>query len=326
MSAARVRELYEWHAKVEARGRSDLFAAYCEAAAQDAWTLDFVAAMPRLKWQPNVLIAAVRYLYGTPPTGAEFVELVHAHRDEIAATMAVRSTQTNEANRCATLLPVLARLPQPLALLEVGASAGLCLLPDRYAYDYGRARIEPTVAAAATPPVLSCAADPGTPLPERNVEVAWRAGLDLHPIDLADDAEVRWLEALVWPGQDDRLARLRAACAVAREDPPPLVAGDLLTDLPELAAQAPSDATLVVFHTVVIAYLRRDDRARFAETVRGLDAVWIANERPTVIPGIGEEVVASRPDDTSFLLCVDGEPTAWTDPHGAAISWRAAAS
>ncbi len=56
--------------------------------------------------------------------------------------MAERSTQTNEPARCATVLPVLAQLPQPLALLEVGAAAGLCLLPEYYAYDYGGVRID----------------------------------------------------------------------------------------------------------------------------------------------------------------------------------------
>jgi hypothetical protein len=49
--------------------------------------------------------------------------------------MLAQSTQTNEPGRCAALLPMLARLPEPLALLEVGASAGLCLLPDFYTYD-----------------------------------------------------------------------------------------------------------------------------------------------------------------------------------------------
>jgi len=129
--------LYRWYAEVEAPGRSELFAQIAAAVAADAPTLDFLAAMPKPKWQPNLLIGAVRYLFGTPPDAAGFLELVRAHPDEIAAVMAVRRTQTNEPARCATLLPALARLRGPLALLEVGASAGLCLLPDRYAYAYG---------------------------------------------------------------------------------------------------------------------------------------------------------------------------------------------
>ncbi len=73
--------------------------------------------------------------------------------------MTTRSTQTSEPGRCATLLLLLARLPQPLALLEVGASAGLCLLPDRYGYDYQVAgrhqRLIPSDASAETSISLS---------------------------------------------------------------------------------------------------------------------------------------------------------------------------
>jgi hypothetical protein len=79
------------------------------------------------------------------------------------------------------------RLPQPLALLEVGAAAGLCLLPDRYAYDYGEGRIAPSEPITREPPLFRCRAGRGVPIPQRNVEVAWRAGLDLQPIDLNDE-------------------------------------------------------------------------------------------------------------------------------------------
>lgn len=319
----RISALYRWYAEAEAPGRSELFRQVANAVATDAPTLEFLAAMPPPKWQPNLLLATVRYLFGTPPDAAGFLELVRDHADEIAAVMAVRSTQTNEPGRCATLLPALARLPQPLALLEVGASAGLCLLPDRYAYAYGDHRVAPTAPAGGDPPLLRCTADPGTPLPSGNVEVTWRAGLDLHPVDLCDRAEVRWLEALVWPGQEDRLVRLRGACQVARAELPRVVCGDLRRDLPSLAAQAPAGATLVVFHTAVLAYVADPpERAAFAATVAELDAVWIANERARYIPGIGDDVAAAAPTAAAFLLCVDGEPTAWTDPHGSSITWR----
>jgi hypothetical protein len=306
----------------EAAGRSESYVEIAEAVAASPWTLDFLAAMPQAKWQPNVLLAVVRYLFGTPGSGREFVALVAAHADEIAATMAVRSTQTNEPARCATLLPVLARLPQPLALLEVGASAGLCLLPDYYAYSYGGAReVEPGATCGIEPPRFSCRAGAGTPLPERNVEVAWRAGLDLSPVDLSDDAEVRWLEALVWPGEEYRLPRLRAACEAARAVSPRVVRGDLRSDLAALAAQAPEHATLVVFHTAVLAYVRdAADREAFARSVAEVGAVWIANEGPSNIPGVAAPPTA-HPDPAAFLLCVDAEPVAWTDGHGTWIDW-----
>ncbi len=292
------------------------------AVAADRSTIDFLASMPEAKWQPNVLLAVVRYLFGTPGSGPEFVALVRERADEVAETMAVRSTQTNEPARCATLLPVLARLPQPLALLEVGASAGLCLLPDYYAYCYeGGHDVEPSVSCGVAVPRFACRAGAGTPLPHRGVEVAWRAGLDLNPVDLRDDAEVRWLEALVWPGEEYRLPRLRAACEVARVVSPRVVRGDLRVDLPALAAQAPAHATLVVFHTAVLAYVRDPgDREAFARSVASAGAVWVANEGAQLIPGV-PDLPEPHPDPAAFLLCVDGGPVAWTDGHGTWIDW-----
>ncbi len=305
----------------EAVGRSPLWVEVTEAVADSPWTLDFLAAMPEEKWQPNVLLATVRYLYGTPGDGQAFLALVKDRADEIAATMAVRTTQTNEPARCATLLPVLGRLPQPLALLEVGASAGLCLLPDYYAYDYDGHAVEPSARCGAEPPLLHCRADSGTPLPERNVEIAWRAGLDLNPVDLRDEAEVRWLEALVWPGEEYRLPRLHAACDVARLVSPPVVKGDLRTDLAALAAQASGFATLVVFHTAVLVYVRDPrDREAFARSVARAGAVWVANEGLQNIPGAADPG-AVHPDPAACLLCVDGAPVAWTDGHGTWIDW-----
>ena len=314
---------YDDFARFEARGRSRLYARIAQAIAVDRFVLSFLAGLPEAKRQPNLLLGAFRYLYGTPEDADDFLGLMRSNAEEIAAVMVARSTQTNEPARCATLLPVLAALPQPLALLEVGAAAGLCLLPDHYAYDYGRAQIFPTRSGVAGTPVFSCRAGPGTPLPQRNVEVAWRAGLDLHPVDLTDDAEVRWLEALIWPGEEYRLPLLRAACEIARADPPRVIAGDLRADLPALAAQAPADATLVVFHTAVLAYVREStDRAAFAQSVAQLDAVWIANEGPQNIPGVPPNIAQERAAGDDFLLCVDGRPTAWTDGHGTWIEWR----
>ena len=74
-------------------------------------------------------------------------------------------------------------------------------------------------------------------------------------MDLSIPGKVEWLEALIWPEQTDRLARLRAAIKIAAEQKPRLVKGDLRTDLAALAREAPKDATLVIFHTAVLAYV-----------------------------------------------------------------------
>ena len=311
---------YRRFAEVEAHGRSPLYEALALGVASDPFALDFLAALPEASRQPNLLLAALRHVCGTPRDWPAFRALLREHAEAVRATMLTRRTQTNEAGRCAVLLPVLARLKPPLALLEVGASAGLCLLPDCYGYDYGDRRLPPPASAA---PVFPCRADPRTPLPLEPPRVAWRMGLDLNPIDLADAAQRAWLETLVWPEQSDRLDRLRAAVAVARQDPPRVVAGDMLTDLEACARQAPADATLVVFHSAAVAYVADPaQREAFADTVRALGAVWISNEMPGVFPAVRARLARPGPRG-AFLLSVDGEPTAWTESHGGWIEWIA---
>lgn len=231
-----IRARYLAFAENEARGVSPLYEALARAVAESDAVLGFIAALPEAKQQPNLVFAAVRHLYGTPRDARYFAELVARHAEPIRRLVLTRSTQTNEPGRCAALLPALARLREPLALLEVGASAGLCLLPDRYGYDYGRVRIEPRHPGA---PVFPCIASDATPLPSRVPEIVWRAGIDLNPVDLGDPEAAPWLETLVWPGNEPRADRLRSAIAVAREHPPTVVRGDLLDGLSALAATAP---------------------------------------------------------------------------------------
>lgn len=318
---------YRRFARFGAAGRSPVYERITKAVADDAQILNWLAAMPEPKQQPNLLLGAVRFLYGTPEEPEEFLSLVHERWEQIAAVMMVRSTQTNEPARCATLLPVLAGLPQPLALLEVGASAGLCLLVDHYAYDYDGTVIEPSAQSAIIPPRFQCHASPRTPLPERNVEVAWRAGLDRRPLNLANDEDIRWLEALVWPGEEYRIPRLRAAIEVACAHPPRLIVGDLRRDLQRLAAGAPRDATLVVYHTAVLAYVgEAQQRAAFARSVADIGGIWVANEGIESIPGAPSEPFGEPARQDAFLVCVDGEPVAWVDSHGTWIEWRAGES
>lgn len=316
----RIATRFRRFAKLEAQDRSPLYAELARGVAADAGTLAFLERLPVAKQQPNLLFAAVRHSCGTPRDWQHFRTLLFANANAVRALMLVRRTQTNEPARCATLLPVLARLQQPLALLEVGASAGLCLLPDYYAYQYGPHHVAP-MPSSLTPPLFSCDASPATPLPDAVPRVVWRAGLDLDPIDPGSADDVAWLETLVWPEQDHRRDRLRAAVAVARAVRPKVMQGDLLVDLPALARQAPRDATLVVFHSAVLAYVAdQAARDRFAETVRALSAVWISNELPMVFPavctGIDRDQARGR-----FLLAVNGDPVAWTDAHGASIEW-----
>src|SRR5689334_17763161 len=205
-------EEYARFAAREARGVSAAYEALARAVSRDDEVLALLAALPPAKRQPNLLFGVVRLLGGPVDEPDAFHDYAVANWAAIEAELRVRATQTNEAGRCAVLLPVLAALPQPLALLEVGASAGLCLYPDRYAYRYGREVI------GSGGPVLDCALT-GVPVPARLPRVVWRAGLDLNPLDVTDPADRAWLEALIWPEHANRRARLLAAAAVAAADP-----------------------------------------------------------------------------------------------------------
>jgi hypothetical protein len=166
--------------------------------------------------------------------------------------------------------------------------------------------------------VLRCDLRGPVPVPARLPEITWRAGLDLNPLDVTDDDDMRWLSCLVWPGEGDRAQRLAAAIAAGRRSPPPVRRGDLLTDLPALAAEAPADATLVIYHSAVLAYVAPEDRERFADIVRGLAAVWFSNEAPGVVPGVP---LRDRADGT-FVLARDGrQALARTDGHGDWVEW-----
>ncbi|HEY1321722.1 MAG TPA: DUF2332 domain-containing protein [Streptosporangiaceae bacterium] len=299
----------------DARGRSPAYESLARSVAADAAILGFLATLPPAKRQPNLLFGAARYLLGDPVDIARLRELVSQHRAELAGVMMARRTQTNEPARCATLLPALAQLPQPLALLEVGASAGLTLLFDRYSYDYDGHTVTGLDPLA---PTLRCSPRGPVPLPAGLPEIAWRAGLDLNPLDVTDGDDVRWLSCLVWPGEGDRAQRLAAAIATARRDPPVVHRGDLLTDLPALAAQAPAGATLVVYHSAVLAYVAPPERSRFAAAVADLSAIWLSNEGTAVLPGIS----APTYDVSQFVLVRDGRaPLAVADSHGTWVHW-----
>jgi hypothetical protein len=309
---------YRGFADQEARDVSDLYQEFALGVAQDADVLTFLETLPQAKRQPNLLFGAVKYLTGVLPDYGTFRNFVVGHQDHLRHLMSIRSTQTNEPGRCAVLLPLLAALPQPIALFEVGAAAGLCLLPDRYRYDYGGHLVGPV----DSPVTFPCEARGSVPVPEGVPEVAWRLGVDLNPLDVTDPDTGRWLTALVWAGDPEREARLRAAIRLASTDPPSVESGDLLNESARLAATAPADATLVIFHSAAMPYLPTEDRTRFIEIVSGLSAVWISFEGQGVVPEIDARLTEEgNSQDGAFILSRDGEPVAFASPHGRWMRW-----
>jgi hypothetical protein len=300
----------------EARGRSAAYEVLAASAAADASVTRFVASLPQGKRQPNLLFAAARYLLGYPAGLGQLRELATQDRVQLTEIMLTRRTQTNEPARCAVLLPALAQLPQPIALIDVGASAGLTLLADRYSYDYAGHRLAGTDPRG---PTLRCEPRGPVPLPPRIPVIAWRAGLDLSPLDVTSDDDVRWLSCLVWPGENDRQERLAAAIASARREPPAVHRGDLVADLPALAAQAPPDATLVIWHSSVLYQVTAAEREHFADAVRSLGAVLLSCEAPGVVAGTAD--MAARASPFTNVLARDGRALAVADGHGAWLHW-----
>jgi hypothetical protein len=314
----------QWYTRfgqLEARGESACYQQWCEGVAADAELIALLDELPEPKRQPNLLFAAARYAGVAPGGYPGFRSTVLASWPQVRTIMLTHRTQTNEVGRCAALLPLLAGLPGPLALLEVGTSAGLCLYPDKYSYRYAdQPVLDPPGGPSAV--VIGCAITGPVPVPSAVPEVSWRAGIDLHPLDVTDASQMRWLDALVWPEHDARRRRLAAATEVARSDPPRIVAGDLNDKVAGVAAQAPADATLVVFHSSVLGYLDEADRARFAATVGGLPGYWVSNDVPDVLARDGGPLPPT-PDPGRMwnVLGLDGQAVAYSAPHGQSLHW-----
>lgn len=318
-----IAERYRLFAAREAHGVSPIFEDWANGLAADASLLALLAPLPRIKQQPNLVFAAARWT-GCPIDGfGSFREWMLDHWPEVESTILSRSTQTNEAARCSALIAALTGIEGPVALLEVGASAGLCLYPDRYSYRFasrdGVVALDPADGVSRV--MIPCVTSGDIPIPDRLPQVVWRAGIDQSPIDVRDPVELRWLETLIWPEHDDRVAWLHAAAQIAAADPPHLRRGDLVELLTSTAEWAPLDATLVVFHSAVLNYLPGERRDAFRRLVSELDAVWVSNEGMRVLPFIDEQLPSGVDGGGGFILARDGEPLALTGPHGQSIDW-----
>ena len=305
-----------------AEGDSACFVDWALGVAEDAEIHAWLADLPRLKQQPNLVFAAARWHGAQAPSGfAELKRTLLEQESAVKATIRERATQTNEVGRLATLTPVFAQISAesgPLSLVEVGASAGLCLFPDRY--DYAWPPLGGLTGSGG--PTLNADATGALPIPATHPDIAWRGGADLNPLDVRDDDAMAWLTNLVWPEQDERRARLEGAVRIARADPPDIAPGDLFDALPGLLTEAGRHGTPVVFHSAVIAYLEVDRRERFHDLMSDLVAAgtcrWVSNEAPHVLPRVtGDlDVPTGR-----FVLALDGRPVALTHGHGHEIDW-----
>lgn len=319
-----VRERYERFARDEAPGRSALYDDWARGAASDPAVREVLARIPETHRQPPLVFAVTRMLGAELSGFSSWRGFVLEHADAVVRECTARSIQTNEPLRLAPILPVLSEIDGPIALLELGASAGLCLYPDRYSYRYigagGALRCAIDPADGPSPVVL--VSEVRGRMPEvRMPDVVWRAGIDLAPLDARDPRDRAWLRGLVWPGETGREERIDAALDVAAADPPLMVRGDAAGEVASLAASAPQDATLVITTPGVLAHMPRVARQGLIDLVRELSARWITIDAP------GLHDAWSPPVDAEswpgFVVAVDGSVRCASDPLGRWWEWRA---
>jgi hypothetical protein len=293
-------------------GQSPLYEQVCRQILSDQLMFELMQHTPALQPGPNLLLAAIHFLllrgarhelrefYGSctdqprPATEAwpAFRDFCLTQRDEILCLLSRQRVQTNEVGRCGYLFPALsiAHASQPersLAVIEIGASAGLNLHWDQYAYDYGPIG---RYGDPSSPVVIrSQWRGAGPSLPSVFPSVAHRVGIDLHPVDVNDPNQALWLQALVWPDQAERIKLLQAAIQVFRQSPVPLVAGNALEVLPAEIANAPVDARLCLVHCHTLNQFSDLERAKFEQLIREasdtrditvISAEWIRTPQP----------------------------------------------
>jgi len=241
------------------------------------------------------------------------------------AALLATPPQTNEIGRSAAFLGGLFAVARetglPLALLEIGASAGLNLHLDRFSYDLGGR----AWAADPAEPAIPIASDwRGAPPEPARVRIAARAGCDRAPIDPADARDRDRLMAFLWPDQPHRLRRTEAALALAARLGPRIEAADAADWVEARLAEAPAEGVArILLHSVMWQYLDRATKARIRAAMARAGAAatpaaplaWLHLERDGT-PGSAAVTLTLWPGGTPRRL-------ARADYHGAWVDWLA---
>jgi hypothetical protein len=290
-----------------------LYASLCRRFAEDSRALTLLDEPP---WDfPLRLLAGLHYLVLEGRASWDDVDAALEHeRDFLRQFVLERVVQTNEVQRSWALLPAFLTLAdgRPLELLELGPSAGLNLVWDRYRYRYA-------TGDWGDGPLVLAGEDrvpPPTSLLDKRVDVLRRRGIDLAPVDATSENGARLLESFVWADQEARIERLRLAIDELRRDPPELIRGDYGAELPALLADRVEGAQLIVFETASTQYLSRAEHERLREAMHEAGLVAPFTYLTTYGPA----------DDGYALRAIDwpsGESRVVVrlDFHGAWLEW-----
>jgi len=202
--------------------------------------------------------------------GPELIAFAREHADQIREVLRTRLVQTNHVQRAVGLRLGLAAITKsiagaPIHLLEVGCSTGLLLRHEHYGYHLG----ERAFGDAHSPVQLCTEWRSAAPIPDLDdiTPIASTTGIDLNPLDPSDEADRRWLEALVWPEDRAKADLLDAALGLAVETPVTTLAGDAIDLCSVWAAGTPVGQPRVVFHCATRMHIPADRLALFDEAI-----------------------------------------------------------
>lgn len=339
IQAVRFREFGEIHI----RDMSPHYAYLATRIADERELLAVASAAAEGQPTPNLLFAAVRFLLdrgasldllGTYPTefGSEipprsfelFRKFVLANRIEIERLVSTRRVQSNVVRRCAVLLLGLMKVSELFARLsftniEIGASAGLTLLWDRFSYEYGS---HSTVRNTKSSVVVETEIRGRVPLRagQSLPEVTSNLGIELDPISDTDEFAMAWLRALIFPEHSDNRVLFDAAVEVARLHPPNVIAGDALNMLPALLSDLPGGHPVNIYHSHTLNQFPVESRDRLDEILREA-----SRKRP--VTRLAFEATPAGYSDLRLVSYengnqVDAVVLANCEAHGRWIEWR----
>lgn len=231
--------------------------------------------------------------------------------------------QTNEAGRSSNFIAAMLwlvdeGLPPLFDCIEIGSSAGINLMLDRYHYDLGGVQVGPHPGVMSFTPEWR-----GNHPPQHGIGFAGLKGCDVAPVDLTDPAQALRLKAYIWPEHHIRFARMEAAIGAARQEAPTLVranAADFLDA--ELARPQSAGTTRVLMHSIVWQYVPADQQARITAAMEAAGAraapdrplAWIALEANRTLHH-HELVVRYWPGGA------EPRKLAYSHAHGAWVEW-----
>ena len=231
--------------------------------------------------------------------------------------------QTNEAGRswafAASMLWLVEQgCPAEFALFELGSSAGINLMMDRYAFDLGGVTAGPKEARMRIAPEWR-----GAPPPADPFRIVSTQGCDVAPVDLIEPDQALRLRAYIWPELTERFARMDAAVAAAREAAPRIAkrrAGDFVAEV--LARPAEPGVTRMIAHSVVWQYIPAGERQSITASMEA------AGARATAETPLAWVMLEANRDTHGHELTVRWWPggpepkkLATAHPHGSWVEW-----